>query len=608
MEARRYIKIIASLGLALAAVSLVVIRSSPATGFEVSIYSGTPPIVWAFLVLNIIFGIGIVVHQVSRKDHERHNQWVLGLSLILLSYIIILSLHILRGYALWCPWDPLTHLGKIQDIIATGHIEPQNVYPITHIYLAGLSQLWNVNPIVLYKWIPVLFALLYVVFMYFFARSVLPNKGQVILATVASLTLVQGSYLNLTPNHLSTLALPLTLFILAKSFTSRVQWSVLLVLIIILFPPFHPVSSFIFLVVMLTIPLPGKILAISAKKTPDAVNDSFGLKLPVALLLFVWLITWFSSFYIWESTIRNTYTLLTEGGLNRLSLMTQQIEYAEGYGYSVLEYFLKTYGGIVVYIILTLVAFPVLWKRMLTNTALRKLGSLYGPLAVVALAAAGFFFVRITAFGPTRMVAYIVLISTIFVGFVLYEILEKVRHSHRTGYLYKLTPLLIAVLLIGLSMHGMLRLYPAPYTRHTNWQITQTQIDGMDWLLHNNDTTVPISTGLTIPVKRFADFLLSPEERRQQQGIILLQSEFTHPFHFGYDKHATLGESYDRDVYMVLDEKDKLKWAEVFPEMAEFRFYPGDFNKVEHDISVDKLYSNGSFDIYYVHSRASPLK
>ena len=116
--------------------------------------------------------------------------------------------------------DPATHLGEINNIVATGHIVTWNFYPAAHIYAAEISSISGIDPIVLRKVIPLVFALLYVSFMYLLAKSLLADKAAVILATVASLSLTLGWYIEFLPNGLANFVFPLALFLLIKSFTA----------------------------------------------------------------------------------------------------------------------------------------------------------------------------------------------------------------------------------------------------------------------------------------------------------------------------------------------------------------------------------------------------
>ena len=113
---------IASVGFISITVALIAAWSSPATGFESSIYLSTPLTFWLFSLLGIAFGIFIVVSQIYRQN-LKNNLWILGLLLILMGNAAVLSLPVIRGYYLWnASGDTGTHMGIIQDLLRTGHI------------------------------------------------------------------------------------------------------------------------------------------------------------------------------------------------------------------------------------------------------------------------------------------------------------------------------------------------------------------------------------------------------------------------------------------------------------------------------------------------------
>ena len=598
----RILKSFAIMCFILITIALVVARNSPATGYEASIYNSTPPILWFSLILSIVCGITIIVHQIYNREYEKHNLWMIGLLLVFLSYTICLSLYIIRGYYMWCmTGDPATHLGSIKQISTDGHIANSLFYPIAHIYTTELSQMLNIDLISLHKLIPLFFGLLFIVFMYILAKSILPGKGQVILATVAGCSLAQGWYLNLTPNHLSNLLFPMLLFILVKVFTTRkLQWEILLLIMVFLYPPFHPVPTLALMITLIALWLPKRAFALINKDTSQTNNEG-RFNATLLLILCVWAITWISSFFVWNSTIRNIHTLMVEGGPSHLSKLTEKITYAEGYGYSVIEQIFKVEGGIFVYIILTLICLPILWKEMHTNREINNLFSLYGPLSVIALFIIMLYFFNV-GFGPLRVLVYVVVMCTIFTGFILYKIIEKIRQINKAS-LHKFALALVIILLVGVSIHGMLKLYPSPYLVSSSYQTTQTEVEGMNWLFHSRNLDIKI-TGISIAPGRFANLLLTPEEKRAQRlpGYWYLTEEAKAPFHFGYDNHSSLSASYNEDVYLGLTQRDKSIYADVLPEMAELRWYPSDFEKLEHDRGVDKLYSSGGFDVWYVHT------
>ncbi len=74
------------------------------------------------------------------------------------------------------------------------------------------------------------------------------------------------------------------------------------------------------------------------------------------------------------------------------------------------------------------------------------------------------------------------------------------------------------------------------------------------------------------------------------------------PYHFNYNNHTMLGESYTKSSYLTLNKLDRLLYTEIWPNLAEFRWYAKDFEKQEHDASVDKIYTSGGCDIRYIHA------
>jgi hypothetical protein len=290
---------------------------------------------------------------------------------------------------------------------------------------------------------------------------------------------------------------------------------------------------------------------------------------------------------------------MAEGGPSHLHTLTENIEYAGGYGYSVIEQIFKVMGGSFVFIILTLICLPILWKEMRTNKETINLFSLYGPLAVMGLFIIMLHFFNV-GFGPLRVLLYVIVICTIFTGFILYRIIEKIRPINKAS-LHKFALALVIILLVGVSMNGMLKLYPSPYIVSSSWQTTQTEVEGMNWLFHNRDLDIKMS-GMSIGQHRFADLLLTPEEKREQKIPRRLPEGLRVPFHFGYNNSSSLSTSYNEDVYLGLTQRDKSLYVDVLPEIAELRWYPSDFEKLEYDQGVDKLYSSGGMDVWYVHT------
>ena len=163
----KVIKILALLCIIIWIIALLITWNSPATTYEANIYSATPSIFWIANIVNLIIGIGIIIHQITHQSYKHKSDLrIIGFVLVFLVFASIISLWIIRGYAFVGEGvDSFTHLGWIRNIINSGHLENANYYPITHIYLAQLSEISNISPSIVTKCMPVIFASFSVLFM-----------------------------------------------------------------------------------------------------------------------------------------------------------------------------------------------------------------------------------------------------------------------------------------------------------------------------------------------------------------------------------------------------------------------------------------------------------
>ena len=593
---RRMYILLLMISFLLLGISLIITWMNPADKYEASIFLSTPSIYWVSLLLSLFISFFIVI-KFNFTDESRIYKNS-ALLLLFIAYASFLALWIIRGYYLWCPGDPLTHLGWIKDILFLGHTHAHNIYPITHIFLAQISTILNIDPIIPHKYLPILFGLLYVFFMYQLAKSVLSDKLTTNIVLLISFIPVQGFLLILTPNALSNLLFPFACFILIMYIRHRrFHWCVLLLIMIFLYPVFHIVPSLALFIMMISLTPP---IITFFKKTMGKLlshkwnnkNDNFFV---FGVLFLILIIIWISSFKIWDNTIQDLYILVTEGGTTQLNKLTDDILYATSYGYNVISQFFKVYGGLAIYLILTVIGFIMLWKNAKNNNKIylryQTLFWLIIPLFILILIMALIYLTNII-FSPTRLEIYIIVISVLYISYFMSILLRN--HANN-----KLINLSIPLFLVGLFVIAAPKIYPSPYTLESNWQITRTEIIGMDWLL-NKKTNIDLTALSMTQPGRFAHVLLSPEERSRIGIPLNIPEELLIPYHFGYDENRYLGDYYNEDLYMVLTYHDRILYKEVFPEIEHLRFTDNDFEQVENDNTIIKFYANGGFDCYYI--------
>lgn len=613
-KTNRAMKLIAIICFALIIVAVLIVWSSPAVGYELSIYSETPLFYWIISIIALICGIGVVIQQLVSRNDEQKLLFASGIALIMFVYVAMLSLWIIRGYALWCNGDPLSHLGWIQNLLSEGHVEEGNMYPIAHIYAAEVSLISNLLPVVSLKYMPLLMGTLYVAFIYLLAKSVLPERGHVILATIAGMAFLGGWFLNFTPNHLSNMLFPLILFLLMMSFSyASFQWKLLFVIAIAVIVPFHPTPAMALLAILLGIWLANRIQCVWRKSSFVTNGRNFKFSFAAFATLFIWFWMWWSSFSsVFDRVTRNFYRAMTGAGETPFMGIMSSIEIGASYGYSVVTQFFRVYGGIIVYMMLALIGLFFLRKRVSSKEKIGAIVPLYGALVALCV---GLMILYLNpagsslGFGVGRFIIYPVLLCTVFTGFTLYELIRA--SSRKRQFAHKIIPLFVVAIFVASFFNGGLKLYPSRYVLTANQHITYSQIAGMNWFLPSKSYHIGIES-MTLAPGRFADFILSPSERAQHEYEYLpkhipgYDNKWRVAAHFGYDSHSSLEEVYDKDVYLVLSEKSKV-YQDIFPEVPEFQLLAVDFEKLEQDVAVDKLYVNNGFNVWYVHGLAPLL-
>lgn len=191
------IELVLGLGFLMVAAAVLLARSAPATGYERSIYAGTPGAVWLLVGIALTIAAGAVVY------HASHRTLVIGATLGATTMTVVMSLPIVRGYHFFGAADSLTHLGWTRDL-AAGVVEPHSLfYPAYHTLSLGLSHLLG---------LPIEHALLlgvvvlFVPFLVFVPLTVQVMTGDIRAAGMAAI----ASWMLLPVTHVATHTVPHT--------------------------------------------------------------------------------------------------------------------------------------------------------------------------------------------------------------------------------------------------------------------------------------------------------------------------------------------------------------------------------------------------------------
>jgi hypothetical protein len=589
----------------LLSVALIITWNTPATGYESSIYWSTPLILWASVIASGIVGVALIVVSIAKNELEQNFLRKVGFLLVFLCYTICLALFVIRGYHMWgITGDPATHIGWTKETLVAGHAPTSIIYPFIHIYLSEFVYLTDLDLVFLHKGIPLIFGLLCVLFMYVFAKAVFSEPARALLVGVISCCLPLGWYLNLTPNGLANLFIPFALFLVIKHLQQRKwSWAIVLTAVILIYPTFHPIPTIFLGLTYLTLWMATKLPDVTRvlhKQKSDVIcfsRPDFRLVLPF-LLLIIWFIFWFSSFPPWGWTIRSMYqTIAIEDAPSHITALADQITYAQGYGYSVIEQVIKRLWNLTILSVLSVFSLPLLWRDFLHGRHDGYLFLFYGPLGALALAIPMLYVLNLAG-GPLRFTAYASILGMLFAAYFLSFLLtdERVRSIVRTS---GLKTAIVILIILSLFLSGLLNLYPSPYNLSRNLQTTQMETSGMTYIFEHNDVTVPVS-GIYIAPGRFTDLLLTPEETSTLRLPRHLDAQECAPWHFGYDKYSSISSVYSEETYLILTQLDKAVYVDCYPDMAQFRYNSQDFEQLSHDPGANFLYSNEGLDLWKI--------
>jgi hypothetical protein len=370
--------------------------------------------------------------------------------------------------------------------------------------------------------------------------------------------------------------------------------------VLLLYPLFHPVPSLVLGLILLTLWIPFKFHdfwdVFHKKNRNFSTSDRMNAKGAIPFLfLIIWSIFWYSFYSMWGYTITEVYqTILSEGGPSSLKVITENVNYAQFYGYDVVGIFLKTYANLLFLSILSVISFLILWKMVSNEQKKKYMFSLYGPFGVLCILIPVLFLFNLP-FSPLRLIFYISILETVFVAYLVSFVLTHSR-ERKGNVLVWLTNIFVVIVLVGLFLSGILSLYPSPYNLSVTPQTTKSEVFGMKYFFEYRDVTIPVS-GFHTAVGRFANLLLSPQERSVHHLPLYLEDKDRPPWHFGYDQFPSIASSYHKETNLIITQRDKLLYSDYYPNMAEYRLTTRDFERLNHDSGASLLYSNGGFDI-----------
>lgn len=586
------------------AINALLISFNSISGYGISLYSGLTLFSWISIILTIIIGVFLTLINYNNKD----NKWILGLGLILLINLILLLLASSQGYVINSGGDVLSHLGYSIDILNTSHIGNLNFYPVTHILIVSFSYLSNIPIINLINYIGPLFYLLFVLYSYLLVKLIF-NKNAAILAALSSTVLILPTYYALFPMGLAFLTFPLVFYLyFSYSQNKKPATAMIIILMLIFIALLHPVASFLLFLSLVIFELIKILNNYSFKQRKIVKNNenSYQISFILAAISIIVLLAWLWSFFdVWSQFIYSIIDLFTSQ-LSTISFTTQASESILKLGLSnlgLLELIIKIYGHLfILWIISFISAVLFLTKKNFYKENNIEVFSISILFILFSILAGTDFIHPLTSLSSGRLLNAVVPLFPILLGGSFYVFLQKNQFNNKIKNKKnenKTRTTIIGLIIISSIIIGIFALYPSPLIYQTNDAIDNQNLNGGYWLINYGNLNYEVINLYTDPINRYADALLG-SNGAEQKGYPQQLRNYVFPDHFNYT--TDYGNSFSRNTYLLTEENNIVYiYKYLYPQLH--RFDANDFNRLENDSSVNKIYDDGEIQNWLINGQ-----
>ncbi|MCD4664979.1 MAG: hypothetical protein K8R68_06875 [Bacteroidales bacterium] len=608
------VKITAIIAFTFIILSLILITQTPiANGYEISIYDVYPWYFWFFLITSIFLGQVIILKEIFLKASNENNRlWLISFLMILIPIIIVLFMPHIRGYLTYGRGDHLTHIGIIKDIVWVGGINTDNFYPNLHILTASLVQVCDFDVIHVANLTSRFFFFISPVSMYLLFRTIFKKRNETMFALLlASSFLFFGcfsKYLAQCPQ--SFLLIPLLLYLYLRRINSEkvIGFSILFIVFTTSYILYHPLNSILFTLVLFCLLI---VLFIHPRFTGEYLKNqsSDGIKKKaingILFPFFVFSAWYFSFSYIIGSFQKVFVSIFVDRGSG--SIFEAQASAVSTYNpkiLDILELAIYNYGLYIIMGMLSVFSLMFIFIKWYKNKKQFKIRfyALFSGLCflIFGILSTGAFFADVIV-GWERFIRWAVLFSFILISIIFYNILSGPNNKDNSFKVLnkKVKIFILCIFLISLLFLSTFTFYRSPMKGEVNLQVTNMEWGGVNWLLDNRNSTNLIQD-FRINIFRFSDAIYGYERNilADLKILMALGENPGLPDHFGYNNDTSLGNYYGRNSYVILTHLGRIFYPVTYPDYIErWRFTPADFEKLQNDNTVVRIYDNCNFEV-----------
>lgn len=565
-------------------------HATPASQYEISIYSGTPTAFW--IAAGIAFVISLLVAARPPADGGRPWALLLGGQTI----VAVVGLPLLRGYAFYGTGDPLSHLGWVRSVLAGDLALSTLIYPGLHSVSIFLSQLLGVELGRAMLLATGLYVVSFFVFVPMLVYVIADDREAAVYGAFSAFLLlpINGIGLHLTafPSTIAVFFVPLVLVLLVVHVTRRDRggWSdpvgVLLALAMGTTVLLHPQQAsnlfLLFLATTVLVPI-GARVGLPLRDVRAPVGHT--------LLLAGTLVAWGSSHERVTDAV-SAYSTRVVGafvgsGSSGTNVVAQRSGSLGAIGVSVAEIGVKLFLVSFVFLALTALLVGADLGGLIDRLSARDRTV---PLFGLGLVPVGAVMLAYMAGGLQsiyfRHLGFIMVLATVLGSIAIWR---GVRIARRRGRFRSAVTTVVVLAFVTMSVLSLVTVYSSPYIYKAGGHVTDQHVDGYEMAFAYESDTVPY-LGIRTGPDRFRDGIA---------GVTDLQSRSERRANrvpFG-SLDADLAAELERPHYVVMTDADVRREVTAFREL---RYSERGFRTLGDRPGVDRVAANEGFQLYHV--------
>lgn len=563
---------------------------SPATGYELSIYSGTPILFW------VCVSVSLSIALVLTFDISGLTSRGLGILLGGISMTSIVSLPLIRGYFWVGGGDALSHLGWTRDLYR-GIIGPADFrYPAVHTLGSVVSHLSGFEVrYALLLFIPI-FVVSFFVFIPMTVKELTYNRFYTRIAVFSGFLLLPinhfAAHMQIHTTSQAVMFGPVLLYFFIRVFR-RPDWRVAILFI---------TTSAMFILLHLQQAANyalffGTIAGLQVIHTRYRHRFSFEPKKSMYALLLVfiglwWL--WVHNLAIFERALSSVVIGIFTETTAAESVRTRGVS-LEILGGSYEEIFFKLFFVAAIFCLLASFLMLVIllnaanvskWRslqnHMLSNSSDQRSIFLYFTIGFAAVSSLFFLYLGLGISDQYfRHYAFMMGIVTVLGVVTIGRLVES-----GTDYLSTVTVNRTLIVVFGLLLLLSIPvIFSSPWIYQDSNHVTQSSFEGYETHLDYSDELSYVHVRSS--ASRYSSGIIS----RVAGPDISTESL---PDHFA---DRQLRTHLDEPSYLGIPEGDRILDADLY---QGFRFSHGDFEYVENEVGINKIQSNGGFEMFLI--------